>query len=374
MDICSANNQFAIDVLGELSRSAKLENVVFSPLSIITTLSMVYIGARGNTAAQMCKALHFTDIPDVQSECKNLLKELVQNGDGHILIIVEKLFGEKTLAFLPAFLEDTKKIYDASLDQLDFFNNAEQSRQYINDWITQQTKGKIHKLLPEQSISSNTVLVVANTLYFAANWTKQFNQLNTYKAPFTLMSNEQVIVNMMYVMSHFNVKYIKNPGLKVVELPYGLTQDVSMFIILPDSNTVFKQVDEEISLEKLTLWMSNTDMKRMNVAVYLPKFKIEKSFSLKSILSSMGMSEAFSQTKANFSGMTEENKVFVSEVYHKTFLEANEKGTEAASTTAAVMSFRSNAGKEIKADRPFFFFIRHNKSKCILLCGKVHEP
>ncbi|XP_063781000.1 serpin B10-like isoform X2 [Pseudophryne corroboree] len=374
MDICGANNQFAVAALGELSRSAECQNVVLAPLSIITALSMIYLGARGNTATRMGKALHFADIEDVHSECKNLLKELVKNGDGAILLNVNKLFGEKTLTFLPAFVEDTDTLYNASMEQLDFLHDAEQSRQYINEWVTQQTKGKIQNLLPEQSISSNSVLVLLNTLYFAANWTKQFNQQKTSKAPFTLMTNEQVEVNMMWIINYFNVNYINNPGIKVVELPYGLTQDFSMIIILPDNNTVFKQVEQEISPEKLTMWMSKTEMKMRNLAVYLPKFRIEKSFSLKSILSTMGMSEAFSQTKANFSGMTEQSNIFVSDVYHKTFLEVNEKGTEAASTTAAVMSARSFPGDEVKADHPFFFFIRQQKSNCILLCGKVYTP
>ncbi|XP_063781004.1 serpin B10-like isoform X3 [Pseudophryne corroboree] len=321
MDICGANNQFAVAALGELSRSAECQNVVLAPLSIITALSMIYLGARGNTATRMGKALHFADIEDVHSECKNLLKELVKNGDGAILLNVNKLFGEKTLTFLPAFVEDTDTLYNASMEQLDFLHDAEQSRQYINEWVTQQTKGKIQNLLPEQSISSNSVLVLLNTLYFAANWTKQFNQQKTSKAPFTLMT-----------------------------------------------------VEQEISPEKLTMWMSKTEMKMRNLAVYLPKFRIEKSFSLKSILSTMGMSEAFSQTKANFSGMTEQSNIFVSDVYHKTFLEVNEKGTEAASTTAAVMSARSFPGDEVKADHPFFFFIRQQKSNCILLCGKVYTP
>ncbi|XP_056376987.1 leukocyte elastase inhibitor-like isoform X2 [Hyla sarda] len=300
------------------------------------------------------------------------MRELVSNEGDYILMNVNRLFGEKTVQFLPTFLNSTKNLYDAGLEQLDFLNDPETSRKYINDWIAHQTKGKIQKLLPDQSISTSTTLVLANTLYFAANWTKPFNQMKTFKAPFTRISNENVMVNMMHITSYFNVKYIENPGIKVLELPYGVSQDFSMFIILPDNNAVFEQVKQGISLEKSNTWTSNLEMK--NVAVHLPKFRIEKSSSMKNILSSLGISDAFSQTKANFTGMAVQNDMYVSEIYHQTFLEINEKGTEAASTTASVMSVRSFPGEEVKGDHPFFYFIKHKKSNCILLCGILYDP
>ncbi|XP_069814213.1 leukocyte elastase inhibitor-like [Dendropsophus ebraccatus] len=372
MDICAANNKFAVDVLNAICGSDVGQNIVFAPLSIITALSMVYLGARGNTAAQMGKVLHFSDMKEVHSNCKNLMRELVKNEGDYILMNVNKLFGEKTVQFLPTFLNDTKNLYDAGLDQLDFLNDPETSRKYINDWITQQTRGKIQQLLPDRSISTDTALVLANTLYFAANWTKPFNQMKTYKAPFTRMSNKQVMVNMMRTTSYFNVKYIENPGIKVLELPYGVSQDFSMIIVLPDNNAVFKQVKQSFSLEELNIWMRNLEMQ--NVAVYMPKFRIEKSFSMKNILSSLGISDVFSHTKANFSGMTKQSDMFVYDVYHQTFLEINEKGTEAASATASVMSVRSFPGEEVKADHPFYYFIKHRESNCILLSGIVYDP
>ncbi|XP_075682820.1 leukocyte elastase inhibitor-like [Rhinoderma darwinii] len=373
MDICDANNHFATDVLREIGGSNVAQNVVFAPLSIITALSMVYLGARGNTAAQIGKALHFSDVKEVHSNCKNLLRDLVENED-YTLMNVNKLFGEKTFQFLQEFLNDLQNSYDAGLEQMDFVNDPETSRKYINDWIAQQTRGKIQQLLPDQSVSTNTALVLANTLYFAANWTKPFNHMKTFKAPFTRLSKEQVIVNMMSITTYFNVKYIKNPGIKVLELPYGVSQDFIMVIILPDSISVLKQVEQDISLKKLSTWMSDSDMKMMNVLVQLPKFRIEKSFSMKNILSTFGILDAFSQTKANFSGMTKQSDLFVSEVYHQTFLEINEKGTEAASTTASVMSVRSFPSEEVKANRPFYYFIKHKKSNCILLSGIVYDP
>ncbi|KAM5158482.1 leukocyte elastase inhibitor-like [Mantella aurantiaca] len=374
MDVCAANNRFAVDAFQEISRNAEGQNVVFSPLSLFTALAMVFLGARGNTSTQISKALHYSDVKDVHFGCRSIWEELEKKSEGHILIVANKLFGQKSYEFLPAFLKGTEDLYNAGLEQLDFYNNAEQSRQYINNWVSQQTNGKIQQLLPEQSISSNTALVVTNTLYFAANWTKQFRELRTHEDSFTLLSNVQVKVKMMYMINHFKIKYIENPGLKIVELPYGPKEDFSMVIMIPDNNNIFKKVKEMISYEKLKVWISPADMKMTNIELQLPKFKMEKNFSLKETLKSMGVTDPFSQVKANFSGMTNQSNMFMSDVYHQTFLEVNEKGTEAASSTASVMSFRSLPSDEIKADRPFYVVIKHNQSDCIVLFGVVNKP
>ncbi|XP_066435178.1 leukocyte elastase inhibitor-like [Eleutherodactylus coqui] len=374
MDICAASNQFAIDLFGVIDKSDPGQNVVLAPLSILTILSMVYLGARGNTAAQMGKALHFSDVTEVHSSCKNLLRKLAESEGDYVLMNINKLFGEETFQFLPTFLKDTENFYGASLEELDFLNDPEKSRKYINDWITQQTQGKIQELLPDRSVSENTALVLANTFYFAANWTKPFNQRKTNKSPFTKISNEEVMVNMMHITSHFNVKYVRNPGIKILELPYGTSGNIVMVVLVPDNISVFKQVKEQLSMEKLNIWMSPLKMQKMNVLVHLPKFSIQKSLCMKNILSSLGIVDAFNQNKANFSGMTEQSDMFVSEAYHQTFLEVNERGTEAASSTASVMSVRSFPLEEVSVDLPFYYFIIEKTSSCILLSGMVYEP
>ncbi|PIO36933.1 hypothetical protein AB205_0171930 [Aquarana catesbeiana] len=374
MDVCASNNQFAVDVFREISRNAEGQNVVFSPLSLFTAFAMVFLGARGNTAAQISKALHFSDVKDVHFGCKNLWEKLEKKGDGHILIIANKLFGQKSFEFCQAFLKDTKNLYSAGLEQLDFFNDAEKSRQYINNWISQQTNGKIQQLLPAQSISPDTALVVTNTLYFAANWTKPFRESRTHEDTFTLLSNDQVTVKMMTMINYFNVKYVANPGLKIVELPFGPKEDFSMVIIFPDNNAIFKKIQNMDSHKDLTAWISPEGMKMTNIDLQVPKFKVEKNFSLKETLKSMGITDSFSQVKANFSGMTNQGNMFMSDVYHQTFFDVNEKGTEAASSTASVMSFRSLPSDEIKLDRPFYVAIKHNQSNCIILYGVVNKP
>ncbi|XP_053322699.1 serpin B6-like [Spea bombifrons] len=374
MDICTANNQFAADVLRAVGNEIVADNVVLSSLSILTAIAMVHLGARENTAAQIEEVLHFSDFGNVHPKCKDLLNELNQNGRDYTLISMSKLFGEKTYQFLPSYLEATNVSYGAALEEVDFSNDPEGSRQHINEWVKRETKGKIEELLPKSSVTSNTALVVANTLYFLANWTKQFNERHTYKTPFKLVSNEEVMVDMMLIRNTFNMLYASNPGMSVIELPYGPSQDLSMIILLPDNNTALQQLDQQISYENLAKWTSRAQMKSRNVAVHLPRFRIEKEFSLRNIMSSLGMPDAFNPTLANFSGMTDHDNLYVSNIYHKTFLEVNEKGTEAASAAAPVMAMRSLFSDEFKANRPFHFLIKHNKTNCMLLYGKLYKP
>ncbi|XP_053569063.1 leukocyte elastase inhibitor-like [Bombina bombina] len=374
MDICAANNRFTTDLFKEISTTAECQNLIYSSMSIFTALAMVYLGAGGNTASQMGKVLKFDTIEDVHTKFEELLNVLLEHDNSYTLTIVNKLFGDKAYKFLSSFKEATNKSYGAALEEVDFSNTPEEARNYINEFIQKKTRDKIKNLLQENSVTSTTMLVVANTLYFQANWTKQFTERSTYKTPFTLLSNEEIMVDMMLVRNSFNMNYIKNPGLSIVELPYGTSKDLSMFVMLPDNNTVLQQLDSEISYENLKKWTSKSKMKSRNVAIHLPRFRIVENFSLRDILSSLGMPDAFSQYKANFSGMTEQNDLYVSNVYHKTFLELNEKGTEAASATAPVMSMRSLLSEEFKADHPFHFFIKHKKTDCILLYGKLCQP
>uniref|UniRef100_A0A8C5MQD6 Serpin family B member 8 n=1 Tax=Leptobrachium leishanense TaxID=445787 RepID=A0A8C5MQD6_9ANUR len=374
MDISDANNQFALDVLREIGNELVGQNVVFAPLSILMTMIMVYSGAGGNTAAQMGKVLHVNNIKNVNPKCKNVLVELFQSNPDYKLRNMNKLFGEKTYQFLPSYLGALNASYGAVLEKVDFLNDTERTRQYINEWITNQTDGKIKELLPKKSVSSNTALAVVNVLYFLANWTKQFDGKTTKKGSFKLITGEEVNVDMMFTANKFNFNYISNPGLSIIELPYGKTQGLSMFVLLPNNNTVLKKLDLQISYKDIANWVSETNMKPVNVALHLPKFRIEQSIPLRNILSSMGMSDPFDPLRANFTQMTDRDNLFVSDVHHKTFIEVNERGTEAASATAAVITSRSSLREQFNADHPFHFFIREKKTQCILIYGKVYKP
>ncbi|NXI20144.1 SPB9 protein, partial [Irena cyanogastra] len=189
--------------------------------------------------------------------------------------------------------------------------------------------------------------------------------------------NETRPVQMMFKEANFNMTYIGDFQTKVLELPY-VGYELSMIILLPDAiqdgSTGLERLEKELTCEKLMGWISPEIMKSTHVRVSLPRFKLEEDYSLKQVLSSMGMPDAFELGKADFSGISSGNQLVISEVIHKSFVEVNEEGTEAAAATGLVMNGCALRVPDFTADHPFLFFIRHNKTSSILFCGRFCCP
>lgn len=254
----------------------------------------------------------------------------------------------------------------------------EDSRKQINGWVEERTEGKIQNLLAEGIVDSLTRLVLVNAIYFKGNWEKQFDKERTTERPFRINKNETRPVQMMFKKDTFNMTYIGDFQTKILELPY-VGNELSMIILLPDAiqdgSTGLERLERELTYEKLMAWISPEMMKTIEVRVSLPRFKLEESYDLKPLLSSMGMPDAFDLGKADFSGISSGNELVLSEVVHKSFVEVNEEGTEAAAATGLVInSYRAMIVPEFTADHPFLFFIRHNKTSSILFCGRFCCP
>ncbi|NXS09311.1 SPB6 protein, partial [Neodrepanis coruscans] len=189
--------------------------------------------------------------------------------------------------------------------------------------------------------------------------------------------NETKLVQMMFKKDRFNMTYIGDFQTKILELPY-VGNELSMIILLPDKiqdgSTGLEKLERELTYEKLISWISPEMMESGQVMVSLPRFKLEEDYNLKAVLSSMGMPDAFELGKADFSGISSGNELVLSEVVHKSFVEVNEEGTEAAAASALVMRGCAMIVPEFTADHPFLFFIRHNKSSSILFCGRFCSP
>ncbi|XP_051655443.1 serpin B6-like isoform X6 [Manacus candei] len=353
--LCAANTTFALDLLRKLCEKKSGQNLFFSPFSISSALSMILLGSKGNTEAQITKVLSLNKAEDAHNGYQSLLSEINDPNTKYILRTANRLYGEKTFEFLSSFLESSQKSYHAGLEPTDFMNAWEDSRKRINGWVEERTEGKIQNLLAEGILDSLTRLVLVNAIYFKGNWEKQFNKERTTERPF-----------------HINKT-------KILELPYA-GNELSMIILLPDAiqdgSTGLERLERELTYEKLRDWISPEMMGSTEVRVSLPRFKLEEDYDLKPILSCMGMPDAFDSGKADFSGMSSGNELVLSEVVHKSFVEVNEEGTEAAAATAAVMMFATSVRivPDFTADHPFLFFIRHNKSSSILFCGRFCSP
>ncbi|NWQ82425.1 SPB6 protein, partial [Columbina picui] len=377
-NLCAANTAFAVDLLRKLCENKSRQNLFFSPFSISSALSMILLGSKSNTKAQIAKVLSLNKAEDAHNEYQSLLSEINDSNTKYILRTANRLYGEKTFEFLSSFIESSEKFYHAGLEQTDFKHAWEDSRKQINGWVEEKTEGKIQNLLAEGILDSLTRLVLVNAIYFKGNWEKQFNKERTAERPFQINKNETKPVQMMFMKDKFNMTYIGDFQTKILELPY-VGNELSMIILLPDTiqdgSTGLERLERELTYERLIDWINPEMMDCTEVKVSLPKFKLEEDYDLKPLLRSMGMPDAFDLQKADFSGISAGKELGLSEVVHKAFVEVNEEGTEAAAATAGVMMLRcAMIVPDFTADHPFLFFIRHNKTSSILFCGRFCSP
>lgn len=376
--LSSANSLFALELFHNLSESNPTGNIFFSPFSISSALAMVFLGAKGSTAAQLSKTFHFDSVEDVHSRFQSLNAEVSKRGASHTLKLANRLYGEKTYNFLPEFLTSTQKMYGADLAPVDFQHASEDARKEINQWVKGQTEGKIPELLAVGVVDSMTKLVLVNAIYFKGMWEEKFMKQDTADAPFRLNKKSTKSVKMMYQKKKFFFGYIPDLKCKVLEMPYQ-GGELSMLILLPedieDESTGLKKIEEQITLEKLREWTKRENLENIDVHVKLPRFKIEESYILNSNLGRLGLQDLFSSNKADLSGMSGSRDLFISKIVHKAFVEVNEEGTEAAAATAGIATFcMLLPEEEFTADHPFVFFIRHNPTANVLFLGRVCSP
>ncbi|XP_051003160.1 serpin B10 [Acomys russatus] len=367
-------NQFALEFSKKLAESVDGRNIFFSPWGIFTSLGMVYLGTKGTTAAQMSQELNLSKVEEIGSNFQTLAAEILKPGSSYILKTVNQIYGEKTYPFHNKYLEDMKTYFGAEPQSVNFVEASGQMRMEINSWVGRQTGGKIPNLLPDDSIDYMTKMVLVNALYFKGTWEHQFSVQNTTERPFRINKTTSKPVQMMSMkreLQVFHIEELQTIGLQL----YYQNRDLSLLLLLPEDIGGLEQLEKAITYEKLNEWTSADMMDTYEVQLYLPKFKMEESYDLKSALISMGMTDAFNRSKADFSNMSSGRNLFLSNVFHKTFLEINEEGTEATAGTGSEVSLRMKAPSiELNVDHPFLFLIRHNKTNCFLFYGRFCSP
>ncbi|XP_053470798.1 leukocyte elastase inhibitor isoform X1 [Ictalurus furcatus] len=411
-----ANTNFALHLFTKIKEGNKTGNVFYSPLSISSALAMVSLGAAGNTATQMSEVLCFNkpvkpksvqpvavqqaqqsqkvQLPsalpkvlhhnkakdDVHVSFNKLMAELNKAGAPYALSMANRLYGEQTYKFVEKFLKETKTHYHAELETVDFKANAESARVNINNWVEKQTKEKIKNLLEEGTVDNLTRLVLVNAIYFKGSWEKQFDVEATQKRPFKLNKKETKPVQMMNQDTEFPLALIPDLRCKILEIPYK-GKELSMLIMLPfeieDNTTGLEKLEHQLTYDNFMEWTQPDRMRTVEVQVSLPRFTLEKTYDMKELLISMGMVDAFDKGKCDFSHMSPCDDLVLSKVVHKSFVEVNEEGTEAAAATAAGMMtrcFRPTPKELFVADHPFLFFIQHKPTRSILFCGRYSSP
>jgi serpin B len=266
---------------------------------------------------------------------------------------------------VPSFLDVLAENYGAGLKILDFITETEASRLAINQWVSDQTEGRIEDLIPKSEITELTRLVLTNAIYFNVAWAYPFDEDMTADGPFYLLDGGQVVVPMMRQTESFN--YTKGEGYQAVELLYD-GGELSMVILLPEAGQ-FEAFEETLNAQQADAIISG--LKPARVTLTMPRFEFESEFSLKDTLAGMGMPIAFSSS-ADFSGMTGNRGLSISAVLHKAFVAVDEAGTEAAAATSVIMA--ESMPPKVTIDRPFIFLIRDIETGAALFVGRVLNP
>jgi len=362
--LAEGNNAFALALYKQLS--SEKGNLFFSPYSISTALAMCYAGANGNTKIEMGKVAGFdkldTEIHSAFSKLNSMLNLSVKK-DKCTLSSANAVWKQKGHPFLPEFISTFKKYYGNGFFEADFGGDPENTAKTINQWVENNTAGKIKEFISPDMIQ-NAYYLLANAVYFKGTWEKPFKPEYTKEAPFNLSDGTEVNVQMM---DEFNKYwYYSNDEFQVVALLYQ-GKRLSMLIFLPKEKKNLSDIEKTLSADLIREAVKN--LKYDWVKLWLPKFEIEFFNDFKEILISIGMEDAFS-LNADFSGFDGRKGIPLIAVLHKAVIGVDEKGTEAAAATAVPGGWEN----EFNANRPFMFIIRDNMTSSILFMGRIMDP
>jgi serpin B len=334
-------------------------NLFFSPASIEAALAVAREGAASNTLRQMNLLLPET-------------APFLTSGESVKLENANALWVDKKFPILEKFQTTVQKKYDAEIRSADFSGQPDKERKTINRWVEKKTRDKIKNLLAPGAVTPDTRLILVNAIYFKGDWLHAFEKSKTADEPFWIAPDTSTNVPMM-TMKPERFGYMENKHFQCLELPY-LGEEVSMLIVLPKEKGGLARIEKGLSANALDSWIGA--LRKAEVEVHLPRFKIESQFdSMSKTLAALGMTDAFNPSLADFSGISAE-PLFISDVVHKAFVQVDEKGTEAAAATGVMVMAASipEPPKIFRADHPFLFLIRDNKSGTILFMGKVCNP
>jgi len=356
------------------------ENGVVSPASIAIALAMARAGARGETAAQMDEVLRSV-AADSNAPWLNALDQALTSRSGTFqdmagkdvdvaLRIANAPFAQRDMTLEPAYLEALAARFGAGVRLVDYKTDTEGVRQAINAWVSDQTEARIRELLAKGDLDAMTRLVLVNAIYLKAAWLTPFAVEGTKPAPFTRLDGSTVDVPMMAAIE--TLPYADGAGWRAVELPY-VGDALALTVIVPDDLASFTASLDEPTFEAIAAKLADGTA---NVTLAFPKFGTETKTDLAEVLGPLGMPDAFDPTKADFSGITDAERLYISAVIHQANIDVDEKGTEAAAATAVVMRATALPSGQVtfNVDHPFLFALRDVTTGAIVFLGQIATP
>jgi len=366
-NISNGLNRFSSNLHERLARGDR--NLVLSPYSIASALSMALAGARGETAGEIAKVLGQNDSPEYHAGFAAMAAAMAKsaNTGGNVFLDANRVWLQQDFQVLPDFLRTLASTYRAPAATVDFIRGAEAARQQINSWTESQTKGRIRDLFGPGSLQADTRLVLTSAVYFYGKWERAFRPSETRPAPFTLGSGTKVQTDFMNQTGRFG--YAETAAGQFLEMRYDGT-GMAFDIVLPRPGAPL----ETPTPERLAAWTGAMHDRKVHVSV--PKFRVEAEFSLADALSGIGMPSAFTG-QADFSGIDGRRDLVIAKVVHKAFIDVAEQGTEAAGATGMAVSLVAmpiNPDPVFRADRPFVFLIRDTRTGLVLFTGRLMDP
>lgn len=371
------NTAFALDCFQTLVDASPSENLLVSPYSVSLAMAMVWAGARGRTERQIKETLRYQLDQDELHPVFNALDRRLEEQPGASdtdatpfqLSVVNAIWGQTEYPFRDSYLDSLARNYGAGLRTLDFSSHPDRSRTRINEWVSDQTNGTIEQLFEQESITAATRIVLANAVYFKADWKHPFSADATEDGPFTALDGSTSTVPMMSQTAQFPAAEID--GHRLVELPYA-GGGVGLVVVLP-AEGAFESFERSLDPGRLETFIKR--LEPVSAAITLPRFTDESQIGLKRTLSALGMASAFDANEADFSGMVDSENAdapAIDDVVHKTHIAVDEEGTEASAATGVTMPVSAPTREfELTVDRPFLYAIRERTTGTVLFLGRV---
>ncbi|XP_055317899.1 antichymotrypsin-2-like isoform X3 [Sitodiplosis mosellana] len=369
-DLTKGISSFALDFYQECAQS-KPGDVIISPLSVASALALLSQGSGGNTFEQLRQGLHLTgDKATAANQFAEYYGLLEKSVGKSTLSIANQIYVQKGYEINKNFKEVAVKKFQSGIDEMNFAENVA-SAKAINSFVEDKTKEKIKDLIKPDMLDALTRVVLVNAIYFKGNWEYQFNKESTTQGDFYISETDTVPVDFMYIKKKFNYAVLEELDATALEMKYA-NSNFSFVIVLPNSRTGLPAL--EAKLKNYDLAKITDQMHKHEVEVTIPKFKVEFEISLNDVLKKMGMSDMFSKSNADLSGLLESPEpLYVSNVVHKAFIEVNEEGSEAAAATAIMMMKCSMLIQRqriiFRADHPYIYFISDTTNTCPIFTG-----
>ena len=368
--LVEADNAFGLELFQQIRENSDEENLMISPLSVSVALAMAYNGAGSETKSEMEKVLKLNGLTkeQINASYEKLISALQSLDEEVVFELANAIFYAEGFSVKQKFLDINRQVYDAEVEALNFNNSA--SVDIINGWVAEKTHDKIEKIIEQLNPLDRMVLL--NAIYFYGTWTNKFDEEGTHNLSFRKTDGTTLEVPMMSKLE--KLLYKENTLFKAIKMPYGNGQ-YNMVVMLPVGSNSSQDIIDVLTIANWNSWMATFEMAE-RVKINMPRFKYAFETSLKDVLKNLGMEKAFLPNKADFSGISNED-LYISEAIHKSYIDVNETGTEAAAVTGLVFattSMEQNPPVSFYVDRPFVYAITENDTGAILFIGEVNHP